>query len=185
MIIFDTETTGLVQPLSVPLHQQPHIIEFAAMKLDDKDLNKVTGKIFFLCKSPVLIDSKITKITGITNKDLENKPPFVSFYMDLCDFFLGEKILVAHNLTFDLSLLSYELERIGRKLKFPFPPVQICTVEASFPIEKRRLKLKELCKYAFGREHENQHRAMGDVEALCGCVRWLVKQGNIDLARAR
>ena len=36
MILFDTETTGLVQAYATPLADQPHIIEFAALKLSDK-----------------------------------------------------------------------------------------------------------------------------------------------------
>ena len=43
MIIFDTETTDLVKPGLVPLEDQPHIIEFAGIKLDDFTLNLLTN----------------------------------------------------------------------------------------------------------------------------------------------
>ena len=66
MIAFDTETTGLPikGELSSPLKMQPHIIEFAAIKLDDETLEE-TDRLHFFCKPPISIPAVITKITSI------------------------------------------------------------------------------------------------------------------------
>ena len=55
---------------------------------------------------------------------------------------------------FDISMLNYELKRIGYETKFPFPPEQMCTVELSRPLLQtddapRSLRLIDLYHHAF------------------------------------
>lgn len=172
LIIFDTETTGL--PLSdiMPVNKQPQIIEFAAVKVDFETL-KIKERIEFMCNPGCPLPAHITKITGITDRDLHGKMPFPAFYKELCEFFLGARNICAHNLAFDISMLKYELMRIDRLLQFPWPHNHLCTVELSFSLYKKRLHLSELHKLATGKEFAGAHRAMVDVEALLRCVRWL------------
>lgn len=175
MIVFDTETTGLPKPISVPLADQPQIIEFAAIKLDDKTL-KERDRIEFLVNPGSPLPTEILKISKLTDDMLRGQPLFPSYYQQLVDFYLGEKFMVAHNLAFDRSLLSFELQRIDKLLQFPWPPRHICTVEASYYIHGYRLNLTKLHMHAFGKAFADAHRAMNDVEALVSCVRWLRKQ---------
>lgn len=178
MIVWDTETTGLPKPESCPLVEQPQIIELAAIKLDDKTL-KEKARMEFLCNPKVPLPEEIKKITHITDNMLRDQPPFISFIPELTDFFLGERTMAAHNLGFDRSLLAFELCRIDMLTKFPWPPHHLCTVEASFGIKNRRLKLVELHEMVTGKPHKDAHRAMADVEALCTVIRWLKKEGWI------
>lgn len=173
-IIFDTETTGLVKPLATPIHEQPQIIEFAAIKVDFDSLEEL-DRINFLVDPGCELPEIITKITGITNQQLEDEEamPFADSFDELAEFFLGVHTLVAHNLTFDTSLLRFELQRIGCEFKFPWPPKQICTVEASFELHNRRMKLCQLHEEATGAPHKEAHRAMADVEGLLTCVKYL------------
>jgi DNA polymerase-3 subunit alpha (Gram-positive type) len=172
MIIYDTETTGLVLPGLVPLKDQPQIIEFAGIKLDDDTLEEVE-RLDFLVQPGCQLPEEIVKITHITDEMLAGQKPFAAHYADLCSFFLGETTLVAHNLMFDLSLLRFELERIGKQFAFPYPYKQVCTVEASFSLYNKRLHLGELHLCATGTNFKDAHRAMSDTEALVRCVRWL------------
>jgi len=179
MIVFDTETTGLVKASAVPLDQQPHIIEFAGIKLDDDSLEEI-DRIQFLCKPPVKLDAKITEITGLTDKDLEDKPPFSHYLPDLQKFFFKEWKMLAHNLSFDRSMMGLELKRLNKLPNFPWPPEHICTVERSYDINGHRLNLTKLHQLATGQDHiNNAHRAMNDVEALVVCVKWLREQGRL------
>lgn len=178
MIIWDTETTGLPKPETCPLDEQPRIIEYAGIKLDDKTL-KEKGRMEFICNPGIKLDEVITKITGLADRDLEDKPPFVAFYPKLVDFYLGERSMVAHNLPFDRSLLTFDLMRIDCLTKFPWPPKHICTVEASMGVRGYRLKLELLHEIVTGMKHKDAHRAMNDVEALVTCVRWLRKEGYL------
>ena len=62
----------------------------------------------FLCKPPVLLDQKITEITGITNLMLENEPPVGMFLPTLKALLAKADAVVAHNLIFDYEIISTE-----------------------------------------------------------------------------
>lgn len=175
MIVLDNETTNLTMPEAAPLDQQPRIIEFAAIKLDDKTL-KETERIDFLCDPRMIIPPESVKITGITNEMVKGLPPFLAHVPRMVDFFLGQRTVVAHNLSFDVTILRYELQRLGRVTSFPWPPEQICTVEATMGLKGYRLKLGDLYELLMGKPMKEAHRAIVDVEALCDCVRALRKK---------
>lgn len=175
MIVFDTETNALTVPDVAPLDQQPHILEFAGIKLDDKRLTE-TARLEFLCSMGRPLAQEELKVNRITNEMLHGIPPFAAHLKKLTDFFFGEWTMVAHNLPYDANVLRYELIRLDRVTRFPWPPNWICTVEASISLRGHRLKLSELYAEATGSEHKDAHRAMPDTEALVACVRWLRKK---------
>lgn len=178
MILFDTETTGFFQPMAVPSYKQPHIIEFCALKLDDKTLKE---KAIFheLIQPGVPIPEEITKLTSITAEMLNGKRMFNEVFPDLRPFFHGERIMVAHNLDFDSKMLMLELQRIGRERHFPWPGIHVCTVEATFHINRRRMNLGDCYELATGKKLTGAHQAENDVRALAEIVRWLKAKGKI------
>lgn len=179
MIVFDTETTGLTMKGNAPLTSQPHIIEFAAIKLNDETLEEV-DRIQFLCKPPIELPPEIPKITGLTDEILKDEKPFVQYLETLQKFFFKEWTMVAHNLPFDRNMLIYELKRLNKAPNFPWPPEHICTIEKTYDIEGYRLNLTKLHAKATGEDHiNNAHRAMNDVEALVKCIKWLRELGRI------
>ena len=106
-IAFDTETTGL------EWDKDDRIIELGAVEL----INHIaTGKTFQTYINPGRAVSEATiRITGITDDDLVDKPPFedpsiVDAFLD----FVGEATLVAHNAKFDRGFLNMELQRCGK-----------------------------------------------------------------------
>jgi DNA polymerase III epsilon subunit-like protein len=177
VIVFDTETTGLIKSKSLPLPQQPHIIEFAAVKLDPSF--EPYKEINFKCNPGIPLDKIITDITGLTDDDLKDAKPFSAYLNDLVEFFLGERTMVAHNCSFDHDMLQLELARLARTTKFPWPPVQICTVEATAHLEGHRLHMTELYAKAMGKPLAQKHRAMDDVFALVDIVKWCRKENLI------
>ncbi len=175
MILFDTETTSLTAPEAAPIEQQPWIMEFAAIKVDARSL-KETARLQFMCKPPIPIPLDSIKITGITNEMVAGKPPFAAFFPQLQDFFLGERYIIAHNLSFDITALRHEIGRLGKVTAFPWPPKQWCTVEKTLNMKGYRLSLGALHELLFGKPHEDAHRAMIDVEAMWRCVKELRKR---------
>jgi DNA polymerase III alpha subunit (gram-positive type) len=175
MIVFDTETTGLPLAMTAPLTKQPEIIEFAGIKLDDETYEEI-DRLEFLVKPVKPITPFITNITKITNEMVEDAKPFAGHVAELSNFFLGEKSMCAHNVAFDRNMLNIEMMRLGRVLNFPWPPNHICTVEKSYYIHNRRMKMGDLHEHATGEVFENAHRAMPDTEALVRCVRWLIEE---------
>lgn len=176
-IVFDTETTGLTKPLGTPLAKQPQIIEICAIKLND-NLEEIACYETFVNPGKQL-DPEITRITGIQDKDVMNAPKFEEIYPGLASFFLGTDILVAHNLPFDRSLLTFELERLEKLRNFPWPIQHICTVNKSMKLEGYRQSLANLYKIATGKEHVKAHRARGDVEATIECFKYLIERNMV------
>tara|TARA_R100001015_G_C4612462_1_gene167991 strand:+ start:28 stop:567 length:540 start_codon:yes stop_codon:yes gene_type:complete len=178
MIVFDLETTGLPMAEGADLNLQPRITEFGAVKLDE-ELNEI-GILEFMCNPGIPLDPKITKITGITDEDLSSKKPFVSMLDEVCEFFLGERTLVAHNLPFDRTVLKFELERLGKVTSFPWPPEQICTVEVGETIWNKKRKLSDIYLEVTDKEHKGAHRSIADVRALIEIVKWYNKEGHLN-----
>lgn len=165
MIIMDYETTGIPEPALVPLEQQPKIIEVGLMKVRDDDLGVV--ETFHTLVNPGMpLPPLITKITGITTEMVAKAKKFPAHVNAITDFFLGERYVVAHNEPFDHRMLELELQRLDRVTAFPWPPVRICTVERTSHRTGKFLKLTELYQLLFGRDPEQKHRALGDVEIL-------------------
>ena len=176
MIVFDTEATGFPRKAAEPLSSQPRLIEFAGIKLDE-DMKEV-GRIEFLCnESACPLPPRIVEITGITDETLKGAQDFAFHYEPLCEFLLGERTWVAHNISFDLSIVRYELERLERLLQFPFPPHALCSMRATAHLnEGRNMKMEHLHEKLFTIPFKTKHRAMADVEALTEIVRELRKR---------
>ncbi len=161
--LYDTETTGLTVHHQANIGLQPRIIEFAAIKTDGK---KILDQMEFICNPGIAIEEIITKITGLTNEDLEDKPEFSHFVPEVAKFFEGSDVVVAHNLSFDKNLLTYDLARMEKTLAdINFPEIQICTVEQTYPLFGRRMRLNELYELYVGK-YTQKHRALDDVMLL-------------------
>lgn len=169
-ILFDTETTGLCKAEGTRLDQQPYITELFMAKIDDDSL-EIIGEYEQRFKVPVSLDAKVTEITGLKDEDLADKNPFAKHWREIAEFVMGTKRLVAHNISFDKSLLRYELQRLGKELNFPWPPEQLCTIERSMHFKNKRLNLSALHEHLFGVKFEGAHRAREDVMALLRCYK--------------
>jgi DNA polymerase-3 subunit alpha (Gram-positive type) len=177
MLVFDTETTGLLKPELTQLELQPYIIEFGVVRLDEKF--KVVEEYGTFIKPPVPLPPDIVEITGITDKMLKNAPSFIEVVDDIADIFRGQEIIYAHNCSFDINMLVNELTRYDLQYKFPWPSRQRCTVEISHPIKNKRLKLIDLYEMATGSRNFRAHRALDDTKALAKIVKWLHKEGFV------
>jgi len=178
IIFLDFETTGLLRAQASNLDDQPKAIEFYGLRLDD-NLEFISEFETFIFPS-VKIPEHITKLTGIDDKMVEAAPSFPFVYDKICDLFLGAKTVVAHNAPFDMGIMWVELSRMDKEFNFPWPPERICTVEKSYSIKNRRLKLSDLHEMMTGEKHkEGAHRAKHDVFALVRCYKGLKERGLI------
>ena len=123
-IILDTETTGL------EVLQGHRIIEIGAVLLNDR---KKTEEHFHTYLNPSrLIDEEASKVHGIMNEDLEDKPDFGEIAEEFLEFVDGAT-LVIHNAAFDIGFLNNELKLASSK----YPMLEdICSIEDSLAIAK-------------------------------------------------
>jgi DNA polymerase-3 subunit epsilon len=123
-IILDTETTGL------EVLQGHRIIEIGAVLLNDR---KKSEEYFHTYLNPSrLIDEEASKVHGIMNEDLEDKPDFSEIAEEFLEFVDGAT-LVIHNAAFDIGFLNNELKLASSK----YPMLEdICSIEDSLAIAK-------------------------------------------------
>lgn len=167
-LVFDTETTGLPLHPDAKPELQPKIIEFGAA-LVDQDYN-VLETMNVLINPDQPLEAIITKITGLTDEDLQDQPPFSAFLPDIRAMFAKADAMIAHNLPFDSTLLELELERLGCT-DFPWPRLKICTTQECYEEWGRRPKLLELYEEVTGEPLAQTHRALDDVMALVEVVK--------------
>lgn len=167
IVVFDTETTGLLLHPSAPLEKQPRIIELgAALVAPD---GTVVDTYNQLVHPGEQITAEITKITGITNEQVADAPPFAQVLPALRAFFARADGVVAHNLPFDKGMLMNELRRCG-VTDFPWPQHELCTVGANRATWGRNPKMTELYAAVLGKPLAQTHRALDDVLALVEIV---------------
>lgn len=176
-IIFDTETSGLVENDLMPLDKQPYIIELCAFLVDDEVGPEPIEQLDFLCRPPVRLDPVITRITGLTDRDLADKPTFAEYMDAVRAFWSKADTVVAHNLPFDYAMLNFEFKR--RNAALEWPAIKCCTVANTEHMAGHRLKLIELHKMLFDVTFESAHRARYDVAALARCWVELRKRGEL------
>jgi len=179
IIIFDVESTGLLLPSPTNIERQPYLTEIYCGKYD-KDFNLI-DELDTMVKPPVPIPEEITKITGITQEDVDDAPSFINLYDRIYDFFEGVNYVVGHNITFDMNIMHYELFRHDYENNFHWPKVRFCTVELSKHYFNKRLKLMQLHEHLFGIGFEGSHRARADVEATAKCFFEMVKRGDVSI----
>lgn len=185
VVIFDTETDGLIANSAIPIHKQPRIVELFALVLEQKG-EGASAKFKTVSEYERLFDTErpippdTIRITGITQETIREARalPFREHRLEVAQLFEGADRIVAHNLSFDKSMVDNELERagLGRLLKWP---ERVCTVEATEHYFGFRLNLTLLYKTLFDEVFKDAHRARTDVEALARCYCELVKRGDI------
>lgn len=172
-VIFDTETTGLLMPMYTPLDKQPKIIELGSLVVED---GKIIREYSQLVNPGEPLDSKITKITGLTDEDLVRAPEFRKILDEVESVFANCDFLIAHNAPFDVGMLSNELLRCART-GFPWPANTMCTVQEYSHLFGKRGTLQVLYYHIMGYDLHQTHRALDDARAV---YEILVKDGFFD-----
>jgi DNA polymerase III epsilon subunit family exonuclease len=145
----DVETTGL-RPLT---HR---IIEVAAVRY--RNGREAESYVSFVQPDKSL-SAVIVNLTGIRDIDLEDAPRFQEIADDLLSF-IGDDLIVGHNVGFDLSFVNGELKRLSRP---GVPNAHFDTLAAANRLLPE-LKRKSLGKLAasLGIPEGRNHRAYDD-----------------------
>lgn len=104
-IVFDTETTGFDPTTGDKL------VEIGAVEL----INHIpTGRTYHQYINPEReVPEEVVKVHGLTTEFLKDFPIFSEVAQDWVDFVGDDGILVAHNATFDMKFINYELGKLG------------------------------------------------------------------------
>ena len=106
-ICFDTETTGK------SVEYGDRIVEIGALELID---HVPTGNTFHEYINPERnVPDEVVAVHGLTNEFLADKPKFFEIAQKWIDFVGDDSVFVAHNASFDMSFLNFELKNCGLK----------------------------------------------------------------------
>ena len=144
------------------------------------------GKIvdtFYELIRPEVMDFNYINVSihGITAEMVKDAPTFLELYPEICEFIDGD-VLVAHNVSFEQSVINQVLTQGGMELPdFDY----LCTLYMSKVNYPRRLgyKLDDVCKDLLGKK-VNHHNALEDAVACAElAVHHIAKFENPDLRR--
>ncbi len=183
-VIFDSETTGLLNSRLIPLKRQPFCTELflACVDLDavippDVEDISVLWEIDTLINPGIPISQEITKITGIDDAMVKDAPTFTTFAPLLRVAIENADRVIAHNASFDVEMLDVEFAREG-DTPLRWPPI-ICTIEQTIHLLGHRMTLQGLHEHLFGERFKEAHRARNDTRALIRCCVELRKRGEL------
>lgn len=101
-IAFDTETTGFY------VEQGDRVLEIGCVEIIDRE---VTGRTWHTYINPQRdSDPGALAVHGLTTEFLSDKPLFADVAQEFIDFIAGAEI-IAHNASFDVTFLDYELKQ--------------------------------------------------------------------------
>ncbi len=150
--VLDFETTGTSSRFA-------RVIEVGIVKFKN---GKILDTYQSLINPGSQIPYQITLLTGISNDDVLNAPYFEDLVDEIEDF-LGDSILVAHNLPFDHAFLNAEFKRAGKSLR---DTTKLCTLKFArklYPTLPSK-SLGNMVKH-LKVKHRGVHRALGDATA--------------------
>ena len=152
LVFFDLETTGLDV-------NSDRIVEIAMIKLYP-DGSKDT---FLTLVNPEMpIPSGATKVHGISNFDVMDKPTFEQIAQDVYDM-LKDSDIAGYNLTsYDLPILINEFQRAG--IDYSADDVNIIDVLTIFRLKEKR-DLSAAYRFYCHKELKDAHSALKDTEA--------------------
>lgn len=157
-IVFDTETTGFDPATG------DRLVEIGAVEL----INHVpTGKTYHQYINPEReVPEEVVKVHGLTTEYLKSFPVFAEVAQDWVDFIGDDGILVAHNASFDMNFINFELKRLGYQ-EYQWDRVVDTLEIAKNKFPGQRNNLDALCKrFNVDNSARTFHGALLDAQLL-------------------
>ena len=148
-VVLDLETTGLN-------HQQDHIIELAAIRIEEgKEIAAYSTLV-----NGAELPASITKLTGITKEQLQKEGKTIKQSLKEILEFIGDSRIVSHNAAFDWRFLQFACKEQGL-LTGHNPITDTLTLARRKLEDVQDYKLLTLAEY-FQFDITESHRALPD-----------------------
>ena len=177
-IILDIETTGL------EFKEGHRIIEIGCIELNKKEVGASYHE--YINPSKTLTEDNI-KIHGITNEYLTDKPIFQEIADSFLEF-VQDSFIVAHNASFDIGFLNFELKKLSK------PPILKERVIDTIKIARQRFPGQQVSLDALIKKlkintliNRDQHGALKDAKILTDVYLELqgINQIGLELSMAK
>ena len=160
IVALDTETTGL------ELSEGNRVIEIGCVEIVNR---RLTGHEFRRLVNPGREnEAKAFEIHGISDEELQDKPPFADVESEFIEFIAGAELIV-HNAAFDVAFLDHELSLTSSALT---SLESVCSITDTWQIAKnrhpgQRNNIDALCKrYDIDASAREKHGALLDAQLL-------------------
>jgi len=194
VIFFDTETTGLPDWKSPSeAENQPHIVQIAARLVDMESLEIKQTLDLIIKPEGWTIPQETTDIHGITTDHAMNvgcsEKQALELFLNMWD----GRLRIAHNTTFDNRIIRIASKRYcDESISDAWKDGEYqCTGILSKPIMQmmpknkygfKMPKLSEAYKFFTGKELENAHNALADVDACMEIYNCILHNGPCSYA---
>ena len=172
LVVLDLETTGTWV-------DRDKIIEIALIKVNlDGSKEKYEKRVNPLMSIP----KEVCELTGITNEDVHDCPPFKELAKEVIEF-IGDSDLAGFNLIrFDLPLLERECNEAG--LEFKWQNAKVYDAQKVYHFKEKR-DLTAAYRFYCDKDLTNAHSAMADTEATLAILeaqvdKYVGENDNVD-----
>ena len=157
VLVFDTETTGL-PPSRFPVMSSnidtfPYIVQLSYI-VYDTDKHKILHEQNNIIMLPDNVDMSedVIAVHGISKQLAKNRGIHIESALEIFSLYVQQcKMVVAHNIDFDMTMV--EAECLRAKIKYPFTSEKIyyCTMNKTKDLEKKidNNLLKKKVEYLF------------------------------------
>jgi DNA polymerase-3 subunit alpha len=189
-LIFDTETTGLPLRNDAPLEDLenwPRLVQLA-WQVHDLNGKLVHSKDFTIKPEGFTIPYSAEKVHGIsTKKALEEGFPLTEVLETFATDLENSRLLIAHNIDFDINIVAAEYLRTGianlflekDKLCTKIESTEFCALPGGRGGKFKWPNLAQLYQKLFNESFKNAHNASADVEATARAFLELARLGVI------
>lgn len=154
VVVLDTETTGLDV-------RQDRIVQIGAVRMHGAEIDET--RVFEVIVNPGMpIPAIATRVHGLSDKDVADRPGFAEVAPDLATF-IGGAIVIGHSIHFDMAMLRHEANRHGVAWKEP-RALDVALMAAGLDRELVDTSLDNLA-LGLGVEITGRHTALGDALA--------------------
>lgn len=166
--IVDIETTGASARTS-------RITEIAVIKVDTN--GNIKEEFQTLINPQTKIPHFITKLTNITDEDVENAPTFNEVAPKISELF-EKSYLLAHNVLFDFSFIKRQM----KETNLPFSPRLLCSLKLSRKLYGKTYRSHSLESIInrHGLTTNSRHRAYDDTLAVYDFLKIAEKEHGAD-----
>lgn len=161
--LIDLETTGFSP-------QYDEIIELGAIKVRNNEIVDTFSK---LIRPGIALNPFIQELTGITDEMLEYAATLDDVIDEFIEF-IGDDIIVGHNVGFDVNFVYDNLLRL-RGTYFSNDSVNTLRISKKLIKDLRHHSLYDLCSF-YGIEEEKGHRSLVDCKTTYQLFNILKKQ---------
>jgi DNA polymerase III epsilon subunit-like protein len=190
-LFFDIESSGLPKNYKIPptkdINNWPNIVQLSYIRTD-KNGNIKCERDFIVKPERFVISKEAEEIHGVSNKMAIEKGISIRKVLKRFNASVRKSdIIIAHNNTFDGSVVMSELIRNKLPL-YILDKEWICTMKSSIDLCKipnkwnngyKWPKLEELYMYLFNEKIDGAHNALVDVKAASRCFFEMKKRGII------